>query len=55
MTLNSTEAEAEQFIEKVEENNQTDTIVNDQREKIEEVVEEKMNGEELDVGLDATP
>jgi len=40
---------AESFIEKVEENNQTDTIVNDQREKIEEAIEKKMNGEELDV------
>lgn len=43
------EEKAETFIEKVEENNQTDTIVNDQREKIEEAVEKKMNGEELDV------
>jgi len=40
---------AESFIEKVEENNQADEIVNDQREKIEEAIQKKMNGEELDV------
>lgn len=43
------EEKAEAFIEKVEENNQVDTIVNNQREKIEEAIEKKMEGEELDV------
>jgi len=43
---------AESFIEKVEENNQTDNIVNDQRQKIEEAIEKKMNGEELDVATE---
>lgn len=40
---------AESFIEKVDENNQTDEIVNDQRQKIEEAIQKKMNGEDLDV------
>jgi non-homologous end joining protein Ku len=40
---------AEAFIEQVDENNQTDEIVNDQRQKIEEAIQKKMNGEELDV------
>lgn len=40
---------AETLIEKVEEATEDNEIVNDQREKIEEAIQKKMNGEELDV------
>lgn len=40
---------AEALVEKMDEASRDNEIVNDQREKIEEAIEKKMNGEDLDV------